>query len=58
MKRRGGRLTRSGRRRRQHIHKGSAESKDSDEKMEAALRRIEVRLGTLPGDAPTKKSES
>jgi hypothetical protein len=33
------------------IHKGSAESKDSDEKIEASLRRIEERLGTLPGDA-------
>jgi hypothetical protein len=41
-----------------YIHKGSAESKDSDEKMEAALRRIEERLGTLPPDAPTQKSES
>jgi hypothetical protein len=30
------------------IHKGSAESKDSDEKMEASLRRIEEHLGTLP----------
>jgi hypothetical protein len=32
------------------IHKGSAESKDSDEKVEASLRRIEERLGTLPSD--------
>ena len=40
------------------IHKGSAESKDSDEKMEAALRRIEEHLGTLPDDAPKSKSES
>jgi hypothetical protein len=31
-----------------YVHKGSAESKDSDEKMEASLRRIEERLGTLP----------
>jgi hypothetical protein len=30
------------------IHKGSAESKDTDEKIEASLRRIEERLGTLP----------
>jgi hypothetical protein len=30
------------------IHKGSAESKDTDEKVEASLRRIEERLGTLP----------
>ena len=41
-----------------YIHKGSAESKDSDEKVEAALRRIEERLGTLPPDAPTRKEES
>ena len=40
-----------------YIHKGSAESKDSDEKVEASLRRIEERLGTLPGDAPTAKGE-
>jgi hypothetical protein len=40
------------------IHKGSAESKDSDEKMEASLRRIEEKLGTLPDDAPKTKSES
>jgi len=31
-----------------YIHKGSAESKDGDEKMEASLRRIEEKLGTLP----------
>jgi hypothetical protein len=31
-----------------YIHKGSAESKDSDEKVEASLRRIEEQLGTLP----------
>jgi hypothetical protein len=35
------------------IHKGSAESKDSDEKIESSLRRIEERLGTLPAHAPT-----
>jgi len=34
------------------IHKGSGESKDGDEKIEAALRRIEEHLGTLPTDAP------
>jgi hypothetical protein len=28
------------------IHRGSAESKDGDERMEAALRRIEQKLGT------------
>jgi hypothetical protein len=31
-----------------YIFKGSAESKDSDEKVEASLRRIEEHLGTLP----------
>lgn len=31
-----------------YIHKGSAESKDGSEKLEASLRRIEERLGTLP----------
>lgn len=35
-----------------YVFKGSAESKDSDEKVEASLRRIEERLGTLPDDAP------
>lgn len=35
------------------IHKGSAESKDGDEKLEASLRRIEDHLGTLPPTAPT-----
>ena len=41
-----------------YIHKGSAESKDGTEKMEASLRRIEEKLDTLPSDAPKKKSES
>ena len=36
-----------------YIHKGSAESKDSEEKIEASLRRIEEKLETLPPDAPT-----
>ena len=40
------------------IHKGSAESKDSDEKLEASLRRIEEHLGTLPDDAPRAADES
>jgi hypothetical protein len=40
-----------------YIHKGSAESKDSDEKMEASLRRIEEHLGTLPSDAPHQAEE-
>ena len=35
-----------------YVHKGSAESKDSDEKMEASLRRIEEHLGTLPPHPP------
>ena len=37
-----------------YIHKGSAESKDSEEKIEASLRRIEQQLGTLP-TAPAAK---
>lgn len=40
-----------------YIHKGSAESKDGEEKIEAALRRIEDKLGTLPADAPTGEGE-
>ena len=40
------------------IHKGSAESKDGTEKMEASLRRIEERLGTLPESAPQGASVS
>jgi hypothetical protein len=39
------------------IHKGSAESKDSDEKVEASLRRIEEHLGTLPSTAPDEQGE-
>ena len=35
-----------------YIHKGSAESKDGEEKIEASLRRIEDHLGTLPSSAP------
>jgi hypothetical protein len=31
-----------------YIHKGSAESKDGTDKIEASLRRIEQNLGTLP----------
>ena len=42
-----------------YIHKGSAESKDGTEKLEASLRRIEEHFGTLPDDAaPAEKSES
>jgi hypothetical protein len=40
-----------------YIHKGSAESKDSDDQMEASLRRIEEHLGTLPSDAPHQAEE-
>jgi hypothetical protein len=40
-----------------YIHKGSAESKDSDEKLEASLRRIEEHLGTLPSNAPRDPDE-
>ena len=39
------------------IHKGSAESKDGEAKLEASLRRIEEKLGTLPEGAPTKRGE-
>jgi hypothetical protein len=41
-----------------YIHKGSAESEDGEERLEAALRRIEEHLGTLPDDAPTTKPDS
>lgn len=40
-----------------YIHKGSAESKDSDEKLEASLRRIEEHLGTLPPSAPAERGD-
>lgn len=40
-----------------YIHKGSAESKDSEENIEAALRRIEERLGTLPPSAPSEPGQ-
>ena len=40
-----------------YIHKGSAESKDGEEKIEASLRRIEEHLGTLPATAPTMEGE-
>jgi hypothetical protein len=33
------------------IHKGSSESKDGEERLEASLRRIEEKLGTLPTSA-------
>jgi hypothetical protein len=38
-----------------YVHKGSAESKDSDERVEASLRRIEEQLGSLPTGAPPPK---
>jgi hypothetical protein len=40
-----------------YIHKGSGESKDGEEKIEASLRRIEQHLGTLPPDAPSAPGE-
>lgn len=40
-----------------YVHKGSAESKDGDERLEAALRRIEEHLGTLPPTAPRDAGE-
>jgi hypothetical protein len=40
-----------------YIHKGSAESKDGTEKLEASLRRIEQQLGTLPDHAPSGDGE-
>jgi len=41
-----------------YIHKGSAESKDGEEKLEASLRRIEEHLGTLPKGAPSERGEN
>jgi hypothetical protein len=40
-----------------YIHKGSAESKDGEEKIEASLRRLEEHLGTLPSDASTEPGQ-
>ena len=31
-----------------YVHRGSAESKDGEERIEASLQRIEQHLGTLP----------
>ena len=39
------------------IHRGSGESKDGDDNVEASLRRIEEKLGTLPEDAPHEEGE-
>jgi hypothetical protein len=41
-----------------YIHKTSAESKDSEENIEASLRRIEEHLGTLPASAPSEKGQN
>src|SRR5215207_6255419 len=41
-----------------YIHRGSAESKDGEERLEAALRRIEEYLFLLHDAAPTEKSQS
>jgi hypothetical protein len=38
------------------IHRGSAESKDSDEQMQKTLDRIERRLKALEGDRAGKSS--
>lgn len=35
-----------------YVFKGSGESKDGTEKLEASLRRIEENLGTIPDNAP------
>jgi len=40
-----------------YIHKGSAESKDGAENIEASLRRIEEHLGTLPASAPSEPGD-
>jgi hypothetical protein len=40
-----------------YIHKGSAESKDGQENIEASLRRIEHHLGTLPATAPSEEGQ-
>jgi hypothetical protein len=34
-----------------YVHRGSAESKDTEERIEASLRRVEEKLGTLPSPA-------
>src|SRR5687767_7261687 len=40
-----------------YVFKGSAESKDGEDKIEASLRRIEENLGTLPDTAPDESGE-
>ncbi|MFN2590401.1 MAG: DUF6766 family protein [Actinomycetota bacterium] len=38
------------------IHRGSAESKDSDDRMEEILKRIEQKVGASPGSWPRSSS--
>jgi hypothetical protein len=40
-----------------YIHKGSAESKDGDEQIQASLRRLEEHFGTIPSTAPNERGE-
>src|SRR5688572_7959033 len=40
-----------------YIHKGSAESKDGEERVEASLRRIEEHLGTFPAGPRHQQGE-
>jgi hypothetical protein len=40
-----------------YIHKGSGESKDGEEQIQASLRRLEEHLGTLPDTAPRDPGE-
>lgn len=40
-----------------YVHKGSAESKDGEERIEASLRRLEEHLGTLPASAPRQEGQ-
>ncbi len=40
-----------------YIHKGSAESKDGEDNIQASLRRLEEHFGTLPASAPTEPGE-
>lgn len=41
-----------------YIHKGSAESRDGEDTIQASLRRIEEHLGILPDSAPRELGES
>lgn len=40
-----------------YIHKGSAESKDGEDQIQASLRRLETHFGTLPSSAPAEPGE-